>query len=69
MYSKNEHDDRTSINVTIQDFKVNQHTGEHFSIHVIKENNVLQIPIRGPVDRAIKWQIVSRIFRLENIDI
>lgn len=65
-YRLRKEEDKIIVDVTVEHPVISTYTGKQFSICL--QNNMLEIPVHGSVDRAIKFQLVAKIFRQENID-
>lgn len=65
-YKLRKEEDKIFVDVTVEHPAIAAYTGKHFSIAL--HNNRLEIPVNGSIDRAIKFQLVAKIFRQENID-
>lgn len=65
-YQLRKEEDKIFVDVTVEHPTIAAYTGKQFSICL--HSNKLEIPVNGSVDRAIKFQLVAKIFRQENID-
>lgn len=68
VYFLKEKPDKICIDVIIDEPSLITYTGKKFSICLRKTDRILEIPVQGSVDRAIKFQLVAKILRQENID-
>lgn len=65
-YLLRKEENKIFLDITVDDPAIAAYTGKQFSICL--HSNMLEIPVHGSVDRAIKFQLVAKIFRQENID-